>query len=148
MLLKSCKNKTKAWMKFQCGFHVEKNNEIWIKINPLLMKHPYSFLNFKNHQGFILGKMKTDVNFGSKTLGFSYKEIIGRTQSVWTLIVPRLSACKTSVYLGLWIVFFVTWSGNFRMLSTKYWYDFQSPAITSPNTGIIWKLYVSYSLQN
>lgn len=41
----------------------------------------------------------------------------------------------------------VTWSGNFRMLSTRYWYDFQSPAITSPNTGIIWKLYASYSLQ-
>lgn len=32
---------------------------------------------------------------------------------------------------------FLTWSGNLRMLSTKYWYDFQSPAITSPKTGII-----------
>ena len=31
-----------------------------------------------------------------------------------------------------------TWQGNCRMLSTRYWYDFQSPATICPITGNTW----------
>merc|ERR1712071_547269 len=33
----------------------------------------------------------------------------------------------------------VSWSGNCLMLSTRYWYESQSPANTLPMGGITWK---------
>ena len=40
----------------------------------------------------------------------------------------------------------LAWHGNCRMLSTRYWYDFQSPATTWPMTGSTWNEYASYAL--
>mmetsp|Transcript_15204 Transcript_15204/g.57375 ORF Transcript_15204/g.57375 Transcript_15204/m.57375 type:complete len:312 (+) Transcript_15204:1704-2639(+) len=38
-----------------------------------------------------------------------------------------------------------SWLGNWRMLSTRYWYESRSPVTACPTAGITLKLYASYA---